>query len=125
MPSVRPSSQPIRRCKTTATAVALRGVTAAVRGISWQLRLHFRRQLPVVSPAPFIPQRSRRVVVEAFRPFSHNAAPDETFERAQRRLIFGRNEADRITDGVRAAGASNAMDIILRMHREIVIHHMR
>jgi hypothetical protein len=42
----------------------------------------------------------------------------------QRPLIFRRNKADRITDGVCAAGASDAMDIILRVHREIVIHHM-
>ena len=125
MSSIRPSSQPVRRCKATATAVALRAITASVRKVSRQLRLHFRRRLPAVSPAPFIPRRSRRVVVEAFRPFPHNAATDETFERAQRPLIFGRNKADRITDGVRAAGASNAMDVILRVHREIVVHHVR
>ena len=40
-------------------------------------------------------------------------------------LIFRRNEADRIADRVRAAGASDAMDVILRVHREIVIHHVR
>src|SRR5439155_20203669 len=43
----------------------------------------------------------------------------------QRPLTFRCNETDRITDGVCAAGASNAMDIILRMHRELVVHHMR
>src|SRR5438105_308974 len=125
MSSIRPSSRSVRRCKTTATAVALRGITASARKVSRQLRLKFRRRLSAVSPASFIPRRSRRVVIEAFRPFPDNAAPDETLERAQRSLIFGCNKADRIADGVRAAGASNAMDIILRVHREIVIHHVR
>ena len=57
--------------------------------------------------------------------FPHDAATDETLERTQRPLIFRRNETDRIADGVRAAGATDAMDVILRVHREIVVHHMR
>src|SRR6267143_4379440 len=127
MSSIRPSSQPVRRCKTTATVVTRRGVTASARRISRELRLYFRRRLPAFSPSPFpfVPRRSSRVVIKAFRPFPHNAATDETFERAQRPLIFGRNKADRITDGMCAAGASNAMDVILRVHRKIVIHHVR
>ena len=65
------------------------------------------------------------MVIETFRLFPYDPAADETLERTQRPLIFRRNKADRITDGVRAAGASDAMDIIFRVHREIVIHHMR
>src|SRR6267378_8402719 len=127
MSSIRPSSQPVRWCKTTATVVTRRGVTASARRISRELRLYFRRRLPAFSPSPFpfVPRWSSRVVIKAFRPFPHNAATDETFEHAQRPLIFGRNKADRIADGVGAAGASDAMDIILRVHRKIIVHHMR
>ena len=68
---------------------------------------------------------ARLIVIESFRLFPHDPAPDETLERTQRPLIFRRNKADRVPNGVRAACASDAMDIILRMHREIVVHHMR
>jgi hypothetical protein len=40
-------------------------------------------------------------------------------------MIFRRNKANGIADGVCATGASNSMHIILRVHWEIVIHHMR
>ena len=40
-------------------------------------------------------------------------------------MIFIRDEADRISDGIRAARAADAMDVILHMHRKIVIHHVR
>src|SRR3954463_7832398 len=65
------------------------------------------------------------VVIKTFRAFPDNAAPDETLERTQRPVIFRRDKADRIADGKGAAGAANAMDVILRMHREIVVHDVR
>ena len=65
------------------------------------------------------------IVIETFRLFPYDPAPDETLERTQRPVIFRRNKTDRITYGVRAAGASDAMDIILRVHWEIIVHHMR
>ena len=77
------------------------------------------------SPAPIVAGRRSLIVIESFRLFPYDAAADETLERTQRPLIFWRNKADRVTDSVRAAGASDAMDIILRVHREIIIHHMR
>jgi hypothetical protein len=67
---------------------------------------------------------SSLVVIETFRLFPYDPAADETLERTQRPLIFRRNKADRITDSVRAAGASDAMDIILRVHWEIIVHYM-
>src|SRR5439155_27149857 len=70
-------------------------------------------------------RRRSLIVIETFRLFPYDPAADETLERTQRPLIFRCNETDRMTDGVCAAGASDAMDIILRVHREIVIHHMR
>src|SRR6058998_3813143 len=59
--------------------------------------------------------RGRRslIVIETFRLLPYDPAADETLERTQRRLIFRRNKADRITYGVRAAGTADAMDIIL------------
>src|SRR4030095_14712635 len=77
------------------------------------------------SPPPLIAWRRSLIVIETFRLFPYDAAADETLERTQWPLIFRCNETDRITDGVCAAGASDAMDIILRVHREIVIHDMR
>ena len=62
---------------------------------------------------PFVAWRRSLIVIETFRLFSDDPAADETLERTQRPLIFRRNKADRITDGVCAAGASDAVDIIL------------
>ena len=43
----------------------------------------------------------------------------------QRSPVFRSNETDRIADGMGAAGPPDAMNVILRVHREIVIHHVR
>ncbi len=40
-------------------------------------------------------------------------------------VIFVRHKTDRVADRVRAAGAADAMHIIFRVHREIVIHDVR
>ena len=40
-------------------------------------------------------------------------------------MVFRGDEADRIADRMRAAGASDPMDVILGVHGEIVIHDMR
>src|SRR6059036_854588 len=65
-----------------------------------------------------LPAPARRVAAQPdcnrnLPPFSVRSPADETLERTQRPLIFRCNETDRITDGVCAAGASDAMDIIL------------
>jgi hypothetical protein len=78
-----------------------------------------------LSPHPIFTRRRGHVVVEAFRAFPHNPAADETLERAQRRLVVRRDEADRVAHRERAAGAPDAMDVILRVHREVVVHDMR
>ena len=72
-----------------------------------------------------IARRCGRFIIETFRFLPHNPATDETFKRAQRSLILWRDETDRIADSVGAPGASDAMNVILRVHREIVIHDMR
>jgi hypothetical protein len=65
------------------------------------------------SPASLLPWRHSLIVIETFRLSPYDSAANETLERTQRPLIFRRNKANRITDGVRTAGASDAMDVIL------------
>jgi len=65
------------------------------------------------------------IVIESIGTLAHDAPSDETFKRTQRSVIFRSNEADRIADRMRAAGASDAMDVILGVHWKIVIHDMR
>src|SRR6202011_2963334 len=77
------------------------------------------------TPAPFVARGRSRVVIEAFRPFPHNAATNESFERAQRSVIFRCDKADCVANGMGTTGAPDAMNIILRVHRKIVVHHMR
>src|SRR4029453_19495164 len=94
-----------------------------MRRISWQSRLDLSLR-DSCSPALLVAWRRRLIVIETFRLFPYDPAANETLERTQWPLIFRRNKADRITDGVCAAGASDAMDIILWGHGEIVFHHM-
>src|ERR1035437_3920285 len=70
-------------------------------------------------------RRRRGRVVETLCPFADDAAADESLQRAQFVPVLRRDKADRVAHRVRPAGAPDAMDIILRVHREIVIHHMR
>ena len=75
--------------------------------------------------AAFRLRGSGGVVIKSLGTFAHDAASDETFERAEFAVIFICDEADGVADGVRAPGASDAMDVILDVHREIVVHYMR
>src|SRR6476659_6423763 len=102
----------------------MRGIAASTRRISRSSRLNLSLR-DSRSPSLLVAWRRSLIVIETFRLFPYDPATDETFDATQRPLIFRRNETDRITDGVCAAGASDAMDIILRVHREILIHHMR
>jgi hypothetical protein len=63
-------------------------------------------------------------VVEAFGAFAHDPSANEAFERAQGTLIFRRYEADGVAHCVRAARPANAVDIVLGVHREVIIDHM-
>jgi len=85
--------------------------------------------LLMLRPATFfvhgIERRRRGGIIKSFRFFSHDAAADEAFERAEFALIFVRNKTDGIADGVRPAGAADAMNVILSLHREIIIHDVR
>jgi hypothetical protein len=92
--------------------LAVRGIVAYTRRISWLPRLDLSLR-GSRSPPLLIAWRHGLIVIETFRLFPYDPAADETLERTQRALIFRCNETDRITDGVCAAGASDAMDIIL------------
>ena len=105
--------------------MALHGITASAHRIPRQLRFDFRLKRTAFSPASLLSRRRGCVIIKAFRLLSHDPATDKPFKRAQRSLIFRRNKTDRIADGMRAAGASDAMHVIFRVHREIVIHHVR
>lgn len=63
-------------------------------------------------------------VIEALSHFSHDATTDEALERAQRRVIFWSDEADRIPNGVSATRTTDPMHVVFGVHREIKIHHM-
>src|SRR5436190_5434921 len=107
------------------SAVALRELAGAAGGIPRRLRFHSRRNNPAFSPPLVIARGGGRVVIETFRAFPHNASVDEALQRTQRTVIFRRDKADGVANGVRTAGASDSMDVILGMEREIVIHHVR
>src|ERR1700730_10760669 len=125
--SARSSPGSSRRRKTmrATAAVALREIAAAARGISRRPGLHLRRSLSALSPASLVARRAGGVVIKSFRAFPHDAAADETLERPQRPVIFRRYETDCVADGLGAPGPSDAVNVVLRVHRKIVVHHVR
>src|SRR5260370_22372049 len=69
--------------------------------------------------------KQRRVQVwKVFKLQSGNFLADETFNRLQRGQFLSARERERVADVLRAAGAPDAVDIILRMLRHIVIDHV-
>ena len=69
--------------------------------------------------------RRGSAIVKAFGAFPHHTAADEPFERAQGGMIFRRRKAQGVAYGMRPTGAANAMHIILGMHGEVIVHHVR
>ena len=47
--------------------------------------------------------------------------PDKSFDRLQRRQFLAVHQGERVADILRAAGAADAMHVILRMLRHVVI----
>src|SRR5215831_11502969 len=64
-------------------------------------------------------------IVKPLRPLSHETPADKSFQRAQRRMILRSREAERFTDCHRAPRSSNPMDVILRVLRKVIVHHVR
>jgi len=63
-------------------------------------------------------------VIKPFGTLPHDTPADEAFNGAQLRVVFRGHEADGVAHRVGAAGSADAVDIILRVHRKIVIHHV-
>src|SRR5690348_4029027 len=70
-------------------------------------------------------RRRSRIVVKALSSFAYDSTSNKTFERSQLRMILRGHKADRVANGLGTAGASDTMDVILGMHREIIIYNMR
>lgn len=68
--------------------------------------------------------RRGRVIIKMVRALAHDAATDETLKRSQLTVILRADKADRVAHRIGPAGAPDAMDVILRLHGEIVIHHV-
>ena len=61
------------------------------------------------------------MIIETVGAFANESAADEPFESAQRAVVFGRRETQRVTDRVRPPGAPDAVDIIFGMFGKVVI----
>src|SRR5258708_29475095 len=80
--------------------------------------------LPLAALATAWPARScSGRVIETFRAFAHDATANETLDRAQRVTVFRSHKADGVSHRVGATGPANAVDIILPVHREVVINN--
>ncbi len=69
--------------------------------------------------------RNNLRIIKSICAFTHDATTDEAFERAKFAVIFRRDKADGVTDRVRPARPTDAMDVILDVHGEIIVHHVR
>ena len=65
-----------------------------------------------------------RLIIETVGAFANQPATDEPFQSAQRPVVLGRRETQRVPDRVRSPGAPDAMNVILRMFRKIIINHV-
>lgn len=82
----------------------------------------------LIMPARLVRRIERRRslrVIESLRLLPYDAAADEPFQGAQFGVILVGHKRDRIADLVRATSAADAVDVILHLHRKIVVHHMR
>jgi hypothetical protein len=69
--------------------------------------------------------RSGAGIIESFGAFTNQATTDKSLQRAQFTVIFRSHKADGVADRIRAASASNAMNIVFDVHWKIVVHHVR
>ena len=65
------------------------------------------------------------MIIETFCFLSYNPPTNETLQRTQFALIIWCDKTDRVAYRVRATGSSDSVDIILRVHWEVVVHHVR
>ena len=101
-------------------------LTAASRGISRQPRLDFPGPPRLrLSSFSFVARGTGGMIIETFCFLSHNPATNETLEGTQLALIIRCDKTDRVSHRVRATGPADSVDVILRVHREVVVHHVR
>ena len=67
----------------------------------------------------------RSVVRKPLELLPCDATPEKLLQLAQGVLVFVGHEADRIADRMRAAGAADAVDVILGLLREVVVDDVR
>ena len=65
------------------------------------------------------------MIIETFCFLSHNPPTNETLERTQFALIIWCDKTDRVAHRVRATGSADSVDVILRVQRKVVVHHVR
>src|SRR5262245_21612084 len=66
----------------------------------------------------------RRAGGESFNVFAHDAPADKPLQRAQSASVLGRHETDRVPHSVRPARPADAVNVILRVLGEVVVHHV-
>jgi len=64
-------------------------------------------------------------IIEAFGAFANDSATNKTLHCAQLSVILGCHKTDCITHRVCPARTADAMHIILLVHWEIIIYHVR
>lgn len=64
-------------------------------------------------------------MLELARLFAWDSPSDEALQSSKRRFVIRGHEAESVTDGLGAAGSSDAVDVIFRLRREIEIHNVR
>src|SRR5258708_40362628 len=62
-----------------------------------------------------------RVVPESLGHFAWDTARDESLQGAKVRCVVGRHEADCVADGLGPAGASDPVNVVFRLRREVVV----
>jgi hypothetical protein len=65
--------------------------------------------------------RRSRLIIETVGAFANESAADESLESAQRAMIFGCRETQRVPNRVCSPGAADAMNVILGMFWKVII----
>ena len=63
-------------------------------------------------------------VVEVLRTLADDSAADEPLESPEILLIFRGDETDRIANRVRPSRPADAVNVVLGVHGEVVVHHV-
>src|SRR5262245_26016148 len=69
--------------------------------------------------------RSGALIVEVRHRHARNRPPQEALDREQLLLLFGSHERKGVADGLDPPGAADAVHVIFRRVRDVVIDHVR